>query len=169
MPREKSTKPAAVSNRLRRANQKFAEAKADVELLYKKPIEEWDFEELQRGKPRGANGKFSGGRPKWLTPVIMAEAQARLRTVTQEQLGMYAGSAIDVMNELMTSSRVPMVRFQAAKYVLDQVIGLPTQRMEVKGEVEFHSMLADVIVNPDGEMDEVIDLDDSEWEEVDGD
>lgn len=169
--RKRSNRPSAVRSRLRRADQKFEDAKADIELYYQKPVEEWDFEELQRGKPRGPDGTFGkGGRPKWLTPVIMAEAQARLRTMSAQQLGMYAGNAIDVMVELMNHSRVPVVRFNAAKYILDQIIGLPTQRVETKAQIEFESLLADVMVNPDGSSDGmVIDLEDTEWDEEEDD
>ena len=168
--RKRSNRPSAVRSRLRRADKKFEDAKADVELYYEKPIEDWDFEELQRGTPRAADGKFYGKRPKWLTPVLMAEAQARLRTMSAQQLGMYAGNAIDVMVELMNTSRVPVVRFNAAKYILDQIIGLPTQRVETKAQIEFESLLADVMVNPDGSVDgTVIDLDETEWEEGEDD
>ena len=170
MPREKSNRPTAIRNRLKRADKKFEEAKADVELYYQKPIDEWDFEELQRGRPRNKNGDFTGRAPKWLTPVLMAEAQSRLKTMSAQQLGMYAGDAIKVMHELMMKSRVPMVRFQAAKYVLDQIIGLPTQRVEAKAQIEFESLLADVMVNPDGSEDGmIIDLDEEEWEEEEDD
>jgi hypothetical protein len=168
--RVKSNRPSAVRQRLRKANQTFEDAKADVELYYQKPIEEWDWEELQRGQPKTRDGRFVGGRPKWITPVLMAEAQARLRVMTAQQLGRYAGDAIKVMAELMNTSRVPMVRFQAAKYVLDQIIGLPTQRVETKAQSDFESLLADVMVNEDGSEDAmVIDLDETEWEEEDDD
>jgi hypothetical protein len=169
-PKVKSNRPSAVRRRLKRANQTFEEAKADVELYYEKPIEDWDFEELQRGQPKTADGRFVGGRPKWLTPVLMAEAQSRLKTMTARQLGHHAGDAIKVMVELMNTAKVPMVRFQAAKYVLDQIIGLPTQRIEAKAQSDFESLLADVMVNEDGSEDAmVIDLDETEWEEDDDD
>lgn len=170
MPREKSNRPSAVRTRLKKTNKKFEEAKTDVEIYYQKPIEEWDFEELQRGMPRNKNGQFGGRPPKWLTPVLMAEAQSRLKTISAQQLGMYAGSAIEVMVDLMNNSRMDMVRFNAAKYVLDQIIGLPTQRVETKAQIEFESLLADVMVNPDGSEDGmIIDLDEAEWEEEDDD
>ena len=168
--RVRSNRPSAVRSRLRKADRAFADARADVELYYQKPIEEWDFEELQRGKPRASDGNFYGGTPKWLTPVLMAEAQSRLRTISAQQMGMYAGDAIRVMAELMETSRVPMVRFQAAKYILDQIIGLPTQRVETKAQIEFESLLADVMVNADGSSDGmVVDLAESEWAEEDVD
>lgn len=170
MPREKSNRPQAIKNRLKRADQKFEDAKSDVELYYQKPIDDWDFEELQRGMPRNKNGEFSGRAPKWLTPVLMAEAQTRLKTMSAKQLGMYAGAAIKVMVDLMEHSRVPMVRFNAAKYVLDQIIGLPTQRVETKAQIEFESLLADVMVNADGSEDGmIIDLGEDDWEEEDDD
>jgi phosphorylcholine metabolism protein LicD len=137
-----------------------------LELLYQKPIEEWDFEELQRGRPRKPNGRFSKNKPAWLTPVMMIEAQRRLEQMSHEELSRYAGNAVEVMAELMNHSRVDLVRYNAAKYVLDHVVGMPVQRLKVEANVKFEGMLADVMVNHDGKTTgEVIDLDESEWEE----
>lgn len=158
MPRELSTKPAAARNRLRKSTKAVAR---DLELVYEKPVSQWDFEELQRGRPRGPDGTFStGARPGWLTDTILTEAQKRLKRLTRDQLGQYAGAAIEVLNELMKDTRedengrpitTSATKLSAATYILDQVIGKPTQHVEVEGNVKLDTLLAAVIVNPDGE------------------
>lgn len=149
MVREYSTKPSAVKQRLRKSKRSN---ERDIEILYNKPVSEWDFEELQCGKPRDQYGKISrrGKRPSWITPAVLAEAQKRLRTMTTVEVGSYSGAAIRVMVDLMESSRMDLVRFNAAKYVLDQIMGMPTQRQEITTDINVHTFLADVIVNPDG-------------------
>ena len=145
-----STKPNAVRARLKKANKTINE---DVALVYKKPIEELDFEELQYGKPRREDGTIArrGPRPKWITPAVIVEAQRRLKTVTGVELAAYSGNAIAVMVDLMNASNVDIVRFNAAKYVLDQIMGMPTQRVEQATTINVQSFLADVMVNPDGQ------------------
>jgi len=130
-------------------------AEFDVPKLTGKPVTEWDFEELMRGRTRKANGKFvRGPRPEWITPIVAAEAFRRLQTEGQIKLGAHTLEAIQVMVDLMNSSRVDMVRYMAAKYVLDQVVGLPTQRVQVEeSESNIKKMLSAVIRNPDGKLD----------------
>lgn len=131
----------------------------DINILYKKPVAEWDMEELARGRPRGPNGKFQGPRPTWITPVILREASDRLRQLTKDELATYAGDAVRVMGELMKSTDVdedgkPIVsaktRLDAAKYVLDQIIGKPTLPVEHSGNVTLQHLMGSILVNPDG-------------------
>jgi hypothetical protein len=151
-----SEKPTAVRSRLRKES---AKVDRDMEMLYQKPIEEWDMEELARGRPKNKAGNFQGPRPKWITPIILREAQNRLRTLTQQELSTFAGDAVKVMTNLMKEDGVdfdgkplvpPGVRLSAATYVLDQIIGKPTQHVEVEGNVVLESLMAKVLVNPDG-------------------
>jgi len=149
--RVKSTKPSAVKKRLRRKLEKLDDVTEELELLYQKPIEEWTFEELQAGRPvNPRTGELLAKRPAWITPAIMTEAQRRLRSMTASELGRYAGAAIQVMSELMVNARSDMVKYKAAEYVLNQIMGMPTQRVETEQSVSIQSFLADVIRNPDG-------------------
>jgi hypothetical protein len=155
MTRVYSNKPSAIKARIRKTEKRMKRDDEDIKLLFpdRKPIEEWDFEELQAGRPRDPEtGKLNrrAKRPKWINPAMLAEAQKRLRTMTATELGTYTGSAIEVMVDLMQSSRVDKVRYDAARYVLDQVMGMPTQRTEISAEVSVSTFLADVIENPDG-------------------
>jgi hypothetical protein len=153
-----SDRPAAVKERLRAGNDILEDMQEDAEVFYGKPISEWDFEELQHGKPRNRYGKLDnkGKTPSWMTPVLMAEAQRRLKQMTRDQLGHYAGAAIGVMAELMSRSRVDMVRFNAAKYILDQIIGMPTQRVEVEEGHSAAEFMADFLVELDGRQHKVL-------------
>ena len=176
MTRVYSTKPAAIKARIRKTEKRMRRDEEDIKLLFpdRKPIEEWDFEELQAGRPRNPEtGKINrkAKRPKWISPAILAEAQKRLRTMTATELGTYTGDAIRVMVDLMESSRVDKVRYDAARYVLDQVMGMPTQRTEITAEVSVATFLADVMENPDGtrmaiENGEVLDV---EYDDEDDD
>jgi hypothetical protein len=156
--RDYSNKPAALKERLRAGNDILEDMQEDVELFYGKPISEWDFEELQYGTPRRANGSLTRNSkpPSWMTPVLMAEAQRRLKQMTRDQMGFYAGAAIKVMAELMQKSRVDMVRYNAARYILDQIIGMPTQRVEVEEGASAAEFMADFLIELDGRQHKVI-------------
>lgn len=150
-----SEKPGAVRSRMRRS---AADLNRDVEMLYQKPVEEWDMEELARGRPRNRSGNFSGAKPQWVTPLVRKEAQDRLRVLTRQELSVFAGDAVRVMADLMKEDGTdfdgkplvpPSVRLNAATYVLDQIIGKPTNPVEVTGNVALQSLMADVLVNDD--------------------
>lgn len=147
-----SARRQAAKNKLRKSSARSEKALQELGALYneEKPIEEWDWEELQRGRPKNKNGKFTGVQPRWITPAVHEEAARRLRSLSVNKLGEHTQAAIDVMVRLMTKSKVDMVRFQAAKYVLDQIMGIPTAKVEVQGNINVRNFLADLLVNMDG-------------------
>lgn len=157
MPREYSQKPAAVKRRLRQGSR---DIERDLNMLYEKPVEEWDFEELQKGRPRNENGSFNRGRrPTWITPAVIQQVRVRLKEMTRDDLSQHVGAALSCLGELMQDDtcddngrpNTPAnVKLQAATYVLDQVIGKPTQATEVRVNTTLDGMLARVMVNPDG-------------------
>lgn len=152
----------AVKDRVRKKHKAMlAELDEDIETFYGKPVAQWDFEELQAGRPRNEDGTITlkGKVPAWITPAIMEEAQRRLKLLTRDQMGHYAGAAISVMAQLMTSSRVDMVRFNAAKYILDQLIGMPTQRVDINEGPTAAEFMADFLVELDGRSHKVIEGD----------
>lgn len=148
-----SENPVAVRARIRRRTKLI---EADMRLRAEqlgKPLEEWDFEELQHGRPRNADGTFRGRPVAGISKAVLDEAQRRLRTVGLQELSTHAGAAIRVMVHLLDSP-VHKVRFEAAKYIIDQVIGLPTARIELEqSSSPVAQMLAAVVVNPDGQLD----------------
>jgi hypothetical protein len=168
MPDKTVAKRSATATRARlRRNARRLEEEIyeDLADIYEKPVEEWDWEELSHGRPRGENGKFQGGKPEWITPAIQAEARRRMRTLTEDELMVHAQAAMGVLVELMGDSDVddfgkPLVpasvRADCAKYIINQVIGTPTAKVEVAGASKFESLMADILVNPDGEASHMV-------------
>lgn len=151
-----SQDPHAIRQRIRHKNNDMTE---DIDLLYKKPVSEWDLEELARGRPRAKNGTFQGGKPRWVSPKIAEEAKRRLKEETMGQLSEHVGFALRVVKDLMTNTDLgedgyPIVdnrlKLDAAKFVVEHVIGKPRQRVDVEAGDTLQEMLANVLVNPDG-------------------
>lgn len=149
----KSERPAAIRKRLRRHANNFEEDHAllqKVTLQKYKPIEEWTLEELAQGKPRGENGKFDGPKPKWLTPAIREEVQRRMREETLSQFAPQAAHAVRVLADFLRDDENPRLKFDAAKLILEYVIGKPDMKVALSGNVTLQSMLADALVLEDG-------------------
>lgn len=156
--RELSTNPKYVRKRIRDSGK---DLHRDIGMLYGKPVEEWDFEELQRGRPRKPDGTFQGGpKPKWIDAVIMAEVRKRLQLMARDEIAAYTSAALDMFKRLMEDDSEDdngrpvtpsTVKLQAATYILDQVAGKPTTKVELSGSVKLEQVLAEVMVNPDGE------------------
>lgn len=161
---EYSTDPKAVRNRLRARARKIGTVEADMEkhlamLPHYRPVEEWDMEELARGRPRGVDGYFHGPRPPWLTPTVRAEAQRRLKEYAGELLSAEVGNAIKVMAQLMMDESVDdfgtpvvpaKVKIDAAKFIIEQVRGKAKQIHEVDAGPGVREMLAEVLILPGG-------------------
>lgn len=159
-----STKPQAIRARARVRHQRFTD---DLGYYYehvaRKPVEEWDLEELARGKPRGPDGSWKkGATPKWLTPVIQAEAKKRFKEKAFEGLSEYVGIAIRILGELLESDETdhegkPVVsareKIDIAKFIVEHVIGKPNQRVALESTPAYKSILVDAIVLDDGNPD----------------
>lgn len=150
-----SQDPQNIRKRIRRKNRDQAE---DIALLYK-PVEEWDLEELARGMPRNKNGTFVGRRPLWITPKIAAEAKRRLGEEAFSEVAVNVTKAVKVVTDLMQNEDLdedgyPIVdnrlRLDAAKFVIEHVIGKPKQRVDVGIADSLAEMMADALTNPDG-------------------
>lgn len=124
-----------------------------------KPIEEWDLEELARGRPRTPDGTFSSKRPTYIQPLVRREVARRLPEVAKSKLQAHVSLAITTMasllkdNECDESGRpiVPSsVKLEAAKYIIDQTIGKPTTSVRVDTGDQLRGLLAAALVNPDG-------------------
>lgn len=161
-----STRVRAARRRLRTNADRLEEAiSRDIELVYEKPVKEWDWDELSHGRPRGKDGTFAGLKPMWITPAITAEAKRRMRSMTEEQLMVHADAAIKVLNTLMTDSDVDdfgkpttpaAVKLQAAQYVLNHIIGTPKARVEIDTHNPLAELMGGILVNPDGEPSHMI-------------
>lgn len=181
-PSKLSTNPKQIRTRLRRRAANLAQ---DVELYakygYKKPVHEWDLEELARGRVRDKNGKFTGRGPSWITPEIMKEAKRRLLAETYGKLAGHIDQAVITMGKLLVSEETddngkPLVdaktKFAAAAFIIEHTIGKPKAVIEIDATEETKSVLASAIILDDGQPQDVIDAEftvDGEEEEYDDD
>jgi hypothetical protein len=125
-------------------------------LLYK-PIEEWDSEELARGRPRDRNGHFSGPGPKWLTREMHEESMTRFRQVVKDSMNGTTIKAVDVIVSILENDELddkgklvvpPSTKLAAATFLLEHVVGKPTQRQETDISVKLQAVLASSIITP---------------------
>lgn len=155
MPRQPSTDPKAVRNRMRR---KVAGIQQEIELL--KPLDQWDWEELCRGYPRMSDGRF-GKRPAWAGfHVVEPELQRRLTRMTAGNLKRYSRTALAAIVEILTNNETdiegnplvkPEVRLKAAQFIIEHTIGKPQTNVSVEAGDDLKNLLAKVMVNDDGE------------------
>jgi hypothetical protein len=161
-----STKPRQIRNRLRRSAQKQNKPyEADLKLLAKydphhKALEDWDLEELARGKPKDKNGNFTGPSPKWITPAVAKEAKRRLLDLTVGQLAGHVDQAIKTMANLMVCEDTdengkPIVdsktKFAAAAFIIEHTIGRPKAIIELsETEDRVARSIASAIILDDG-------------------
>lgn len=155
-----SRNPAQIRNRLRRKQKTNSEDfQMYTELVWKKPIEEWDNEELARGRPRDKNGKFVGKSPSWATPAIAAEAKRRLMTHTFGKLAGHIDQAVVVIGNLLVSEEVddkgrPIVdaktKLAAATFIIEHTLGKPKALIELTENETTKTAIAAAIVLEDG-------------------
>jgi len=177
-----STDPKQVRIRLRRAHRnpkRDGRIARDMEMLYQKPIEEWDFEELAHGRPRAADGSFRGKPPSWVTPYVHKEAKRRLLDETIGQMAGHIGKAVKLIGELIESQEIddngkPIVdaktKLAAATFVIEHFLGKPKLLLEVDATDQTKQALASAIVLDDGADQSHLVLEDAEyWENMERD
>lgn len=155
MPREISTNPRNVRNRMRR---KVAGIQEEIERL--KPLEEWDWEELCRGYPKKSDGTF-GRRPAWAGfHVIEPELQKRLTRMTAGHLKRHSRIAVQAIVNMLRDTSFdlegnpvvkPETRLKAAMFVIEHTIGKPQANVSIEAGDSLTDILAKAMINDDGE------------------
>lgn len=132
----------------------------ETEVLYQKPIAEWDMEELARGRPKDKNGKFTGPDPTWITKDLHEEMGKRFGQVIRTEMNQSTVIALVAMNDILENKDVdargkpvvpPSVKASIAQYLLDHVVGKPKQRVEADINVKLQGLLASIMVQPVGD------------------
>lgn len=128
----------------------------DFYLLYK-PVSEWDMEELARGRVRNMSGNFAGPSPKWISREVHEEAMTRFHQLMRDGVNNLTPGALRVIKQLMTNTKLdgkgrPMVpanvKLDAAKFLIEQTMGKPKQRVEQDISVKLQGVLASAIIVP---------------------
>lgn len=173
---DKSEKKRKKQERAKARRQAKYREQALVNLY--KPIEEWDDEELARGRPRAADGSFRGKAPTWVSRQLHEEAVRRFKDVASSDMRALVPTALKTIEFLLTSDGTddngkplvpPSVRLEAAKWTVEHLVGKPTQRQEIDISVRLQSILGNAMVTPgeDGTMmPSVIDAESWESEET---
>lgn len=129
----------------------------EFEHLYEKPVDEWDMEELAKGRPRNSAGGFSGPRPKWVTAAVHERAMERYTAAVKTDMRATTVDALDairwiIQNEDVDDKGKPIVpagtKLEASKFLIEHVVGKPTQRIESDVSVKLQGILGQVMVNP---------------------
>lgn len=124
--------------------------------LYQKPIEEWDMEELANGRPRNSKGTFTGPKPKWISAQIHEQAMERYTAAVKTNMRHTTVDALDAIRNIIQNEDVddkgkPIVpastKLEASKFLLEHVVGKPTQRIESDVSVKLQGLLGQVMVN----------------------
>lgn len=129
----------------------------DFEAWAGKPIEEWDIEELARGRPRDAAGGFRGAPPKYMPRAVHERIADRFKMLVRDQMNQSTVQALGVVSNLLTNEEVdekgkPLVaanvKLDAAKWLVEHVIGKPVQPTQTDVSVKLQGILGAVMVNP---------------------
>lgn len=170
-----STDPVNIRKRLRKVE---SMREQDLQLLIEndpkwKPLEQWDLEELARGRPRNKNGGFVGRGPAWITPMIVAEAQRRFKDQVFRGLTSYAEEALKVLyNIMMDEDAAGKLRSDIAMFIVEHVIGKPKTSVDVTEMSPASAFLAKSLVLDDDDHTNahpVIELEPTEYEDGDDD
>jgi hypothetical protein len=136
--------------------------KEEMEKLYK-PLEEWDEEELARGRPKASDGTFRGSSPQWITREIHEAAMTRFKGIIEGKMRGETVEAMKLIHKVLTDDEVdekgrPLVsagtKLDAAKFLIEHAVGKPTQRVETDISVRLQGLLAVATVGP-GSMPEL--------------
>lgn len=172
--RQLSQKPENVRSRLRTAQGNYDKIAAELLEAGRKPIEEWDWEELAHGRPRDIHGGFRGRPPSWMSPAVNKEAARRLMMLGKAKLNEQLVPAIEVMANLMRNTEDDRIKLDAAKFIIEHVMGKAVAPIDVNVSEDLRAFIADALVLDDGQAAHpIIDGDyrddDSDLEHLDGD
>lgn len=132
----------------------------ELEALYPKKIEDWDAEELARGRPRTADGSFRGAAPAWITRQLHEESMARFKQMIRDGTNGMTLIAMETIERILKDQSTddkgrPTVaastKLDASKWLVEQAIGKPTQKVEQDISVRLQGLLASTIIVP-GEL-----------------
>lgn len=149
--------PKQIRARARRRNARNAVmTDQEFDALYK-PVEEWDLEELARGRPRNSAGKFSGPKPSWIKADVHERAMELFKQAIKTEMNALTPTATTAISHMLQNEEVdergkPVVPFSvkldAAKFLLEHTVGKPKQTIESELSVKLQGLLGTVMVNP---------------------
>lgn len=122
-----------------------------------KPIDEWDLEELARGRTRDGGGRFRGKPPKYMPRAVHERIAERFKLLVRDQMNQNSVMALGVIGNLLSSEDTDdkgkpivsaSVKLDAAKWLVEHVIGKPVQPTQQDISVKLQGILGAVMVQP---------------------
>lgn len=122
-----------------------------------KPIEQWDIEELARGRTRDGGGRFRGKPPQYMPRAVHERIAERFKMLVRDQLNISSVTALGVIQNLLTEDGLddkgkPIVpastKLDAAKWLVEHVVGKAVQPTQTDVSVKLQTILGAVMVNP---------------------
>lgn len=122
-----------------------------------KPIEDWDLEELARGRPRDSAGGFRGARTQYMPRAVHERIAERFKALIRDSMNFNATMALGVVSNLLDNNDTddkgkpivpPNVKLDASKWLIEHVIGKPVQPQTTDISVKLQGILGSVMVNP---------------------
>ena len=145
--------PKQIRARARRA-QKITEG--ELATLYK-PLDEWDAEELARGRPRAKDGSFKGKAPAFIDRALHEQIINRFTEVVKLEMQGHTVKALKILEKILDDDSEdekgrpnvpPSTKLDATKFLIEHVLGKPKQRVEQDISVKLQGILATAMVNP---------------------
>lgn len=128
----------------------------ELRKLYK-PVEKWDAEELARGRPRAKDGTFKGKPPAFIDRALHEQIIRQFETVVRGEMNRHTVKALVVLEKILEDETEdekgrPIVpagtKLDAAKFLVEHILGKPKQRVETDISVKLQGILATAMVNP---------------------
>jgi hypothetical protein len=149
-----STQAKQIRQRARRKKKELSEL--EIGLLYK-PIEEWDMEELARGRPRAKDGTFKGKTPPYIDRKVHEQVVKRFEEIVRKEMNANTVDALKIIKQILDDdgyddkgkpTTSANTKLDAAKFLIEHVIGKPKQRTETDISVKLQGILGMAMVQP---------------------
>lgn len=150
--------PKRARARARRAVAKGKNMPQEVMDTLWKPIEDWDMEELARGRPRAADGSFRGSKPAYITRELHETAMENFKSMVRSEMNGSTVDAIMVLNNLLNNDETdnkgrPTVtaatKADIAKWLVEHVLGKAVQPTTTDISAKLQLILGAAMVNPE--------------------
>lgn len=149
--------PKQIRARARRAARRGQKLPKEVSEQLWKPVEEWDMEELARGRPRAADGSFRGRKPAYVTRELHETAMSNFKDLVRAEMNGHTVDALTVLHQVLGNEEVdkkgrPIVawstKVDAAKWMVEHVLGKAVQPTTTDISAKLQLILGAAMVNP---------------------
>lgn len=154
----RSATPKQIRARARRNGGMENLSEKEKAAMLKKPMEEWDLEELAKGRPKDKNGNFTGRAPTWVTREMHEKSIELFKEMIRTDMRSHTVVAMTTLKNMLedeeTDERgkphVPAgTKADIAKFLIEHLIGKPTQPIQADINLKLQGILGAVLVQPE--------------------